>query len=89
VNDIAWHESGSAWTELVPFFIHNESDPAFDDVKCFVLIQVIMRRRTATGRRDFGPHRELSSRAFAIEMNSDFLAKRMQHLCVILANDRT
>jgi hypothetical protein len=68
----------------MPFAVHEERNTAFDYVKCFILIHVIMRWRSATWRGELRPHRKLSACAFAVEVNDYFLAKGVEHKRVIL-----
>src|SRR5438132_7807042 len=88
MDDAPRNKRGSARTNFVPFSIQRESEPAVDDVDCFVLIQVIMRRRSATGTRNRRPHCEPSSRALAVQQNCHFFAERTQHPGFTLPNYR-
>jgi hypothetical protein len=88
VDDAPWDESSSAGTDFLPFTVQEKRNASFKDVKCFILVQMIMRRRSAAERRDCRPHCELSGRAFAVEMNCDFLAERMKHSSVSLSDYR-
>jgi len=48
-----------------------------------------MRRRSATGRRDFNPHREFSIGALAVQENGYFFAECVQHARIILPDNRS
>jgi hypothetical protein len=86
VNDAPRNESSVAWAGFVPFSIHEECNLTFEDAKCFVLVQMIMRRRPGAGRCDPRPHCEGSARMFPIEVNRYFLAKDVEHSSVILSD---
>src|SRR5437016_7512150 len=88
VDDAPRNKCGSARTDFVPFSIQKKSEPAVDDVDCFVLIQVIMRRRSATGTRNRCPHCERSSGSLAVQQNRHFFAERTQHPALTLPNYR-
>ena len=70
----------------MPFAIRKECNSSFEDVKCFVLIHVMMWRRPTAGRRDLRPHRKLSACPLAVQENRYFLPKRAQHARVIPPN---
>ncbi len=88
VNDAARHVSCAAGTDFVPFSIGKKCNSFFEDMKCFVVIHVMMWRRPTAGRRDLRPHREFSGRPLAIEENRHFFAERMQYSHVLLPNYR-
>ena len=52
---------------------------AVDHVKSFVLDRMIMRRRTVTRWVYVCPCSQFAAGAFTVEMNDDFLSKRVQH----------
>ena len=84
MNDAAWHERSAAWTNFGPFAIYQKRDPTFEDVKSFVLIQVIMWRRPSARWSDLRPHGKLSGSALSIQQNRYFFTKCMQNPRVIL-----
>src|SRR5947199_5363677 len=83
VNDAARHVSCATGADFMPFASRKKCNSSFEDMKCFVLIHVMMRRRPTAGRCDLRPHRKLSACPLAIQENRHFLAKRVQHGRVI------
>jgi hypothetical protein len=83
MHDAARHESGAAGTDFVPFSIRKKCNSSFEDMKCFVLIHVMMWRRPTAGRSDLRPHREFSASLFAVQESRHFLTERVQHARVI------
>jgi len=79
VNNPARHERGIAGTTFTPLPVRQKRDAAFEHMKCFILVGVVMRRRPATGRSNIRSHCEFSAHVFAIKMNDYFFAERAQH----------
>ena len=63
----------------MPFASRKKCNSSFEDMKCFVLIHVMMRRWPTAGGRDLRPHRKLSACPLAVQENRHFLPKRVQH----------